>query len=201
MSNLIRLHFLYRDLTNKCFYNKLGSFVYKLSPTVFMIDICHYSFLLWGRMACSLFLLTLAVLNMRMACVSQTANGRSTGTDLWNFGVILEAGQKASNLRIYHWPDYDGNRTLFDVRQLRGKNGQPVVVRSAPGLSAFASNPDRAAKYVDPLLRFAENIIPEVKQAETPLFILGTEGLRRLQKRWDFEPDWKISPEFGNVIL
>ena len=55
---------------------------------------------------------------------------------------------------------------------------QPLVKTVTPGLSSLESSPDQAFAYLKPLLDFASKHIPEENQAETPLFILATAGMR-----------------------
>lgn len=50
------------------------------------------------------------------------------------------------------------------------------------GISSFPSNPELAYNTLIPLLDFAKRHIPEEKHSATPLYILGTAGMRLLDK-------------------
>ncbi len=99
----------------------------------------------------------------------------------WHYGVIMDAGSSGSRLHIYTWPTHDGDPThLLDVRPLRDKGGRPYVMRRSPGLSSLASNPLRAAAYIEPFLAFAAEHVPAHKHQETPLYIMATAGMRMI---------------------
>ncbi|NXC98947.1 ENTP4 diphosphohydrolase, partial [Certhia familiaris] len=49
-----------------------------------------------------------------------------------------------------------------------------------PGISEFASSPDKVSDYISPLLSFAAEHVPRSKHKETPLYILCTAGMRIL---------------------
>lgn len=48
------------------------------------------------------------------------------------------------------------------------------------GISSQVHRPSDASSYIDPLLSFAAQQIPEHKHKETPLYILATAGMRML---------------------
>lgn len=123
------------------------------------------------------------LLNIK-SCFGQTPVNQTSRFDYRNFGILLETGRKFSKLRIYSWDANVGEDQFFNVNQLRTKDGQPYVARSAPGLAVFEQKPERVPRLVDPLLRFAKNEVPEEKHARTPLFVVGTEGFRRLTDTW-----------------
>ena len=50
------------------------------------------------------------------------------------------------------------------------------------GISSFPTNPELAYNTLVPLLDFAKRHIPEEKHSFTPLYILGTAGMRLLSK-------------------
>lgn len=52
-----------------------------------------------------------------------------------------------------------------------------------PGISEFASSPDKVSDYISPLLSFAAEHVPRSKHKETPLYILCTAGMRILPER------------------
>ncbi|XP_056364669.1 ectonucleoside triphosphate diphosphohydrolase 4 isoform X1 [Oenanthe melanoleuca] len=66
------------------------------------------------------------------------------------------------------------------MQQMRDSNRKPVVMKIKPGISEFASSPDKVSDYISPLLSFAAEHVPRSKHKETPLYILCTAGMRIL---------------------
>ena len=52
------------------------------------------------------------------------------------------------------------------------------------GLSSFVNNPSESSEHVVVLLQYAAALVPKVKHAETPVYIMATAGLRLLDARW-----------------
>ncbi|KFP32404.1 Ectonucleoside triphosphate diphosphohydrolase 4, partial [Colius striatus] len=78
-------------------------------------------------------------------------------------------------------PRHNGNpHDLLDIKQMRDKNRKPVVMKIKPGISEFASSPEKVSDYISPLLSFAAEHVPRAKHKETPLYILCTAGMRIL---------------------
>nr|XP_035930979.1 ectonucleoside triphosphate diphosphohydrolase 4 isoform X6 [Halichoerus grypus] len=63
---------------------------------------------------------------------------------------------------------------------MRDKNRKPVVMKIKPGISEFATSPEKVSDYISPLLNFAAEHVPRAKHKETPLYILCTAGMRIL---------------------
>ncbi|XP_032869979.1 ectonucleoside triphosphate diphosphohydrolase 4 isoform X2 [Amblyraja radiata] len=96
-----------------------------------------------------------------------------------NYGIVIDCGSSGSRLFVYCWPRHNGNpHDLLDIKQMRGKNSLPVVMKIKPGISDLASTPEKASDYLAPLLNFAADHIPHSKHQETPLYILCTAGMR-----------------------
>lgn len=53
-------------------------------------------------------------------------------------------------------------------------------VETRPGLDALAANTSGLESALGPLLAWAKAVVPPRQHASTPLFLLGTGGLRRL---------------------
>jgi hypothetical protein len=53
-------------------------------------------------------------------------------------------------------------------------------VETRPGLDAFAANASGVSAALGPLLAWAQAVVPARAHASTPLFFMGTGGLRRL---------------------
>ncbi|NWR76753.1 ENTP4 diphosphohydrolase, partial [Centropus unirufus] len=98
-----------------------------------------------------------------------------------NYGIVVDCGSSGSRIFVYCWPRHNGNpHDLLDIKQMRDKNRKPVVMKIKPGISEFASSPEKVSDYISPLLSFAAEHVPRVKHKETPLYILCTAGMRIL---------------------
>ncbi|XP_008977363.2 ectonucleoside triphosphate diphosphohydrolase 4 isoform X3 [Callithrix jacchus] len=98
-----------------------------------------------------------------------------------NYGIVVDCGSSGSRIFVYCWPRHNGNpRDLLDIRQMRDKNRKPVVMKIKPGISEFATSPEKVSDYISPLLNFAAEHVPRAKHKETPLYILCTAGMRIL---------------------
>ncbi|XP_059379824.1 ectonucleoside triphosphate diphosphohydrolase 4-like isoform X2 [Carassius carassius] len=98
-----------------------------------------------------------------------------------NYGLVVDCGSSGSRVFVYTWPRHNGNpHELLDIKQMRDQNRKPVVMKIKPGISEYASTPDKASDYISPLLSFAAQHIPKNKHQETPLYILCTAGMRVL---------------------
>uniref|UniRef100_A0A667FUW1 nucleoside-triphosphate phosphatase n=1 Tax=Lynx canadensis TaxID=61383 RepID=A0A667FUW1_LYNCA len=98
-----------------------------------------------------------------------------------NYGVVVDCGSSGSRIFVYCWPRHNGNpHDLLDIRQMRDKNRKPVVMKIKPGISEFATSPEKVSDYISPLLNFAAEHVPRAKHKETPLYILCTAGMRIL---------------------
>ncbi|XP_064031638.1 ectonucleoside triphosphate diphosphohydrolase 4 isoform X2 [Pogoniulus pusillus] len=98
-----------------------------------------------------------------------------------NYGIVVDCGSSGSRIFVYCWPRHNGNpHDLLDIKQMRDKARKPVVMKIKPGISEFASSPDKVSDYISPLLSFAAEHVPRAKHKETPLYILCTAGMRIL---------------------
>ncbi|NWV42631.1 ENTP4 diphosphohydrolase, partial [Grantiella picta] len=98
-----------------------------------------------------------------------------------NYGIVVDCGSSGSRIFVYCWPRHNGNpHDLLDIQQMRDSSRKPVVMKIKPGISEFASSPDKVSDYISPLLSFAAQHVPRSKHKETPLYILCTAGMRIL---------------------
>ncbi|XP_065507727.1 ectonucleoside triphosphate diphosphohydrolase 4 isoform X2 [Caloenas nicobarica] len=98
-----------------------------------------------------------------------------------NYGIVVDCGSSGSRIFVYCWPRHNGNpHDLLDIKQMRDKTRKPVVMKIKPGISEFASSPEKVSDYISPLLSFAAEHVPRAKHKETPLYILCTAGMRIL---------------------
>ncbi|AMD20747.1 HDR004Wp [Eremothecium sinecaudum] len=120
------------------------------------------------------------------------------------YGVVIDAGSSGSRIYIYKWVDpskilEDNNegskKLLHSVPQIYHE--QSWSKKITPGMSTYANRPEKAfKKHIKPLLEFAEDIIPDNKIPETPVFIQSTAGMRLL----DDKAKQRISKELCKKI-
>ncbi|XP_041346574.1 ectonucleoside triphosphate diphosphohydrolase 4 isoform X1 [Pyrgilauda ruficollis] len=104
-----------------------------------------------------------------------------TGNPNLSYGIVVDCGSSGSRVFVYCWPRHNGNpKDLLDIQQMRDSSRKPVVMKIKPGISEFASSPDKVSDYISPLLSFAAEHVPRSKHKETPLYILCTAGMRIL---------------------
>jgi apyrase len=89
-----------------------------------------------------------------------------------SYAVVFDAGSTGSRVHVYH---FDQNLDLLHI----GKDVE-FYNKIQPGLSAYADNPEQAAKSLIPLLEQAENVVPEDFHSKTPIRLGATAGLRLL---------------------
>ncbi|KAL0563835.1 Golgi apyrase [Marasmius crinis-equi] len=113
--------------------------------------------------------------------------------DTWlagrRFGIVIDAGSSGSRLQIYSWRD--PRVVLADQGGLAAntlpkvekgtQDGEGWVTKVEPGISSFADHPEDIPGYLRPLLAHARDRVPPSLQAETPLYLLATAGMRLLE--------------------
>jgi hypothetical protein len=60
------------------------------------------------------------------------------------------------------------------------QQGMYSRVETRPGLDTYAVNTSGLSTSLDPLLAWARGVVPPALQTSTPLFLMGTGGIRRL---------------------
>lgn len=99
----------------------------------------------------------------------------------YHYGIVIDCGSSGSRVFIYYWPPHNGNPDeLLQIKQMKDPRGNPVRMKIKPGISSQVNQPSQASSYIDPLLSFAAQQIPEHKHKETPLYVLATAGMRML---------------------
>ncbi|KAJ0643728.1 putative apyrase [Helianthus annuus] len=115
------------------------------------------------------------------------------------FTVVLDCGSSGTRVNVYEWVPTNGitsnnnrnlelpillhtfpdNSTKIDDR----KDGCAYhCMQTEPGLDKFVGNASGVKGAIEPLIRRAENWVPYEKHKRTPIFVLATAGLRRLDK-------------------
>lgn len=90
-----------------------------------------------------------------------------------NYAVIFDAGSTGTRVHVFRFDP--------DLNLLRIGNEFELFASIKPGLGAYASDPDGAARSIEPLLEKAEAVIPEELHPYTPIKVGATAGLRLLK--------------------
>ena len=84
-----------------------------------------------------------------------------------------------------------GSSKLSLVRRFFETSRFPVILKSrlvfVTGISSFAENPQGVAEYLQPFLDYARMHLPPTVEAETPVFLLATAGMRLLAEEQQIE--------------
>jgi golgi apyrase len=103
----------------------------------------------------------------------------------WRYGVILDAGSSGTRLHIYRWLDASIAREDASAKVLHSlpvlETRDKWTKKTHPGVSTFSESPDLVGPdHLQPLLDHALQSIPDDAIEDTPLFLLGTAGMRLL---------------------
>ncbi|ODV96069.1 hypothetical protein PACTADRAFT_41245, partial [Pachysolen tannophilus NRRL Y-2460] len=104
------------------------------------------------------------------------------------YGIIIDSGSSGSRLQVYKWTD-----PVFLQESSKDENilrSIPKIVQEdnwsykiSPGISSFKDRPSHVwDEHFRHLMEYAEKIIPLDQQAETPIFVLATAGMRMVQE-------------------
>mmetsp|Transcript_18829 Transcript_18829/g.46171 ORF Transcript_18829/g.46171 Transcript_18829/m.46171 type:complete len:456 (-) Transcript_18829:168-1535(-) len=93
-----------------------------------------------------------------------------TGSSSLKYAVVIDAGSTGSRVHVYRFKTSSGTVVLEDE----------LFVQKKPGLSAYATEPEKGAESLVPLLTDALNVIPASQITKTPIRIGATAGLRML---------------------
>eukprot|EP00897_Mesotaenium_endlicherianum_P010652 jgi/Mesen1/9615/ME000659S08991 len=90
------------------------------------------------------------------------------------FMAIIDAGSSGTRLHVFK---YTVTETLPAV------SPNPASLKIRPGLSSYADKPHAAGTSLQPLIAFAREHIPADLWATTPIKLMATAGLRRVEER------------------
>lgn len=103
------------------------------------------------------------------------------------YAVIVDAGSSGSRAFVYTWPDAAAyaEGAAKDSSLLAAlppvASAKEWVVRVRPGVSSFAGHTRAIWKeHLQPLLKTAQQAVPQEQHHETPIYFLATAGLRLL---------------------
>lgn len=85
--------------------------------------------------------------------------------------VILDAGSTGTRIHVFQYSvDARSSYAMLKLPEPKFK--------VEPGLSSFADHAAGAGASLQPLLKFAEQQVPVMQQATTPVYLMATAGLR-----------------------
>jgi hypothetical protein len=116
-----------------------------------------------------LFLLYLSAFS-HASRVSSSVNAGATTA----YGIVIDAGSSGCRLHVYK---YSPARPVPQIYPA------DLSLKIKPGLSSFADNPAAAGASLTQLVQFAQDNVPASMRADTPLFLMATAGLRRVEER------------------
>uniref|UniRef100_A0A0B7BG01 Uncharacterized protein n=1 Tax=Arion vulgaris TaxID=1028688 RepID=A0A0B7BG01_9EUPU len=95
------------------------------------------------------------------------------GAKLVNYGVLLDAGSTSTKLKIYRWNPSASNSLVPKIDLISN-------VRFQTGLNNYENDQEGLSMYLTSIVSRAKDEVPSDKQAETPIFLMATAGLRFL---------------------
>lgn len=98
------------------------------------------------------------------------------------YAVVVDCGSSGTRAHVYQWPANASIHEIADkIQPIREQySGAPVSMQIRPGLSVVRDNPDAASDYMEPIMKFASKMVPAQLQPNTPVYFMGTAGMRML---------------------
>lgn len=108
------------------------------------------------------------------------------------YTVVVDCGSTGTRVNVYEWILRGVGREDLPVlvksypddthKSLLSKSScQYHCLQTEPGLDKFLGNALGVRASLEPLILWAESLVPVEKRKVTPIFVLGTAGLRRLR--------------------
>lgn len=119
------------------------------------------------------------------------------------FGAIVDCGSSGTRAHIFTWKN-DGRR-VTDIDLFRDADNKPFNKHISPGLSSLRNEPEKASEYMEPVMDFIRDTIPQDRHYTAPVYFMATAGMRLLedsiQKRIlsDITRDLKIKYDFPKL--
>ncbi|PWA80724.1 nucleoside phosphatase GDA1/CD39 [Artemisia annua] len=109
------------------------------------------------------------------------------------FTVVLDCGSSGTRVNVYEWMFNDSFVSTLpvlvhdftdDLAKIGNRKDGCAYhcMQTEPGLDKFVGNGSGVKGALEPLIRRAEKWVPYERRKDTPIFVLGTAGLRRLDK-------------------
>lgn len=105
------------------------------------------------------------------------------------YTVVLDCGSTGSRVNVFEWIIGNGSKVYVNLPILlhsypdnvnKSSGCQYHCMQTEPGLHNFVNNAVGVRASLEPLIRYADQLVPLDKRASTPIFVLATAGMRRL---------------------
>ncbi|CAI8609891.1 unnamed protein product [Vicia faba] len=138
-----------------------------------------------------IFILILLFLGFYLESYSWKPNASSYYT------VVIDCGSTGTRVNVYEWMlgSVVGNRNLpvllHSYPDSNATNGNSLLwktscqyhcMQTQPGLDKLVNDSLGVRQALTPLIVWAESLVPREMHGDTPIFVLATAGLRRLQR-------------------
>lgn len=92
--------------------------------------------------------------------------------------MIVDCGSSGSRAHIFRWKSTEEPKQIELVKNQL--DGDSVSFHITPGLSTLKDDPDRASDYMEPVMKYISESIPQDKHLDTPVYFMATAGMRLL---------------------
>lgn len=166
------------------------------SPSKQKLSITGFSLYKWVLKFCTIVL----VVVLLFVCVYYVfeKGGAYNAVSGSYYTVVVDCGSTGTRVNVYEWKtrgvetgnlpvlvgSYPDNSTKSSLWK---SSCQYHCLQTEPGLDKFVGNASGVRASLEPLILWAEWLVPLERQEETPIFVLATAGLRRLtveDARW-----------------
>lgn len=107
------------------------------------------------------------------------------------YTVVVDCGSTGTRVNVFEWEGRGGNERELPVllhsypdnstkSSLRKNSCKYHCMQTEPGLDKFVGNSSGVRASLEPLITWAEQMVPLERRGGTPIFVLATAGLRRL---------------------
>ncbi|OWB81396.1 hypothetical protein B5S33_g13 [[Candida] boidinii] len=109
-------------------------------------------------------------------------------SDKFHYGIVIDSGSSGSRLQVYRWENPESlQKNVKDKKVARSiikvVQESDWTYKTTPGLSSFANNPDDVwDDHFEPLIEYAEKIIPKKHHSTTPIYVQATAGMRLISE-------------------
>lgn len=118
---------------------------------------------------------------------------------LYKYAAIVDCGSSGSRAHIYRWLRNTSSVELpIKIEPAKNKSNQEdLILRIRPGISSFRNQPNVVSDYMHPIMDFLSSNIPTSLHQETPIYFMGTAGLRLL----NLDEQRKILDDLSNDLV
>ncbi|XP_061366801.1 probable apyrase 7 [Gastrolobium bilobum] len=121
---------------------------------------------------------------------SDNRKGRSILNTSSYYTVVVDCGSTGTRVNVYEWISSNGNYPILlhsypdnvTKSSIWKTSCEYHCMQTEPGLDKFVNDSLGVRQALEPLILWAEYLVPHEKHSETPVFVLGTAGLRRIQR-------------------